>query len=185
MPEEMSSASASGAFQSAPRGPIAAVDRAGHEMGKIAINFTVNAQSMGQEEVEMKALFDLRIGAVLVVFGLLAAAGVTPAAAGDLDGSTYAGMVGESGKAGDPDNFIFTNGTFRSTACDQYGYTEAPYTVAEDGGKTTFSATTINKGGATMAWHGTISGDTIEGTAVMTPKEGKPQTFWFKGDKKP
>lgn len=134
----------------------------------------------------MRVSFDPRIAAMVVAFGLLAAVGGTPAAAGGaLDGKTYTGMVGEPDKAGDPDNFIFTNGTFRSTACDQYGYTEAPYTVSEEGEETTFSATTRNKGGATMAWHGTVDGDEIEGTAVMTPKEGKAQTFWFKGEKKP
>jgi hypothetical protein len=30
-----------------------------------------------------------------------------------------------------------------------------------------------------------VTGNAIEGTAVMTPKEGKPQTFWFKGEQKP
>jgi hypothetical protein len=155
-------------------------------MGKITLILAVNVLPVGLEVTKMKAFFHPRIAAVLWICGLLTVAGARPAAAaGDLDGQTYTGMIGESGKAGDPDNFIFTDGTFRSTACDQYGYSEAPYTVTEDDGKTTFSSTTVNKGGATMAWHGTVTGNAIEGTAVMTPKEGEPQTFWFKGDKKP
>jgi len=134
----------------------------------------------------MKPFLKRRMAAVLVGFGLLAIAGATPAAAaGDLDGKTYTGTIGKTGEAGDPDDFIFTDGSFRSTACDQYGYTAAPYAVTEDSGKTTFSSTTMNSGGNTMAWKGTVTGNAIEGMVVMTPTDGKPQTFWFKGEQKP
>jgi hypothetical protein len=133
----------------------------------------------------MKASFIPRIAAVLVFIGLLAAVCVRPAAAGTLDGKTFTGTIGEQDKAGDPDNFIFADGTFRSTACGQYGYIEAPYTVSEEAGKTTFSVTTRNNSGATMAWQGIVNDESIEGTAVMTAKDGKAQTFWFKGEKQP
>jgi len=134
----------------------------------------------------MKPTLKHRIAAVLVTFGLLGLAGATPVvAAGSLDGKTYTGMIGKTGETGDPDNFIFTDGTFRSTACDQYGYTAAPYNVMEEDGKTVFSSTTENSGGNAMAWKGTVNGDAVEGTVVMSPKDGKPQTFWFKGERKP
>jgi len=134
----------------------------------------------------MEPILGRRIAAVLVTFGLLMTVGAPLAlAAGALDGKTYVGTIGKTGETGDPDNFIFTDGSFRSTACDQYGYTAASYTTMDEGGKTMFSVTTENSGGNTMAWKGTVTGNAIEGTVVMSPKGGKPQTFWFKGEQGP
>ena len=42
-----------------------------------------------------------------------------------LDGKTYFGQNGSKGKPADHDDeFIFKEGMFRSTSCDQYGFTE-------------------------------------------------------------
>ena len=51
-----------------------------------------------------------------------------------LDGKSYQGLFIEKGKSsGDPDTLIFANGRFRSSACDQYGYGDDPYSASADG----------------------------------------------------
>lgn len=60
-----------------------------------------------------------------------------------LDGKSFHGMFIEKGKStGDPDTLIFSNGRFRLTACDQYGYSDAVYSAIESGGTIHFNAET-------------------------------------------
>ena len=73
--------------------------------------------------------------------------------AGELDGKTFAGSMGKAGKSkGDPDTFTFTAGRFRSTACDRYGFGDAPYTARQEGAKTTFESETKSEKQGTMKW---------------------------------
>ena len=103
-----------------------------------------------------------------------------------LDGMAFVGEVGKEGKAsGDPDELIFGQGTFRSTACDQYGFGDGPYTAAVDGDTITFNAETVSAKEGRMEWSGTVTGVTLEGTA-MWRKEGKaPETYWVHATLKP
>ncbi len=98
-----------------------------------------------------------------------------------LEGKTFKGEVvaAEKGAKPDPDTFIFKDGQFHSTACDQYGYGTAPFTVHEKKGKTVFNTMTKNKNGATIKWHGQVEGDKISGTAVMTTGKGKKTNMTF------
>ena len=119
---------------------------------------------------------------VLAVSFILFAATASFAAKPSLDGKTYHGTIkmGAEAKA-DPDEFIFKEGTFRSTACDQYGYTSAPYEVKPEGTKSTFTAVTKNKQGAQIQWNGTIAGDKIDGVAKMTTPSGEITNGTFQG----
>ena len=103
-----------------------------------------------------------------------------------LDGMAFVGEVGKQGKAsGDPDELIFAQGTFRSTACDQYGFGDAPYTSAANEDTITFSAETISPKEGRMEWRGTVTGETLEGTA-MWRREGKAaETYWVRATLKP
>ena len=124
------------------------------------------------------------IRTVLLSLGsaLVSAAICLAAPRGMLDGKTYAGEIkSQSSEKPDADNFIFNHGTFRSTACDDFGYTAAPYSTGMKGGQTTFHAETRNSRGASIAWNGSISGDEISGTAVMTDSEGEKTNMTFKG----
>jgi hypothetical protein len=101
---------------------------------------------------------------------------------GPLDGKTFAGAMTEKGKAkGDKDTFLFRDGKFRSTACDAYGFTEAPYTVAESDVSTTFEAEATSPKEGTMKWKGTVKGDSVEGTAVWIKKGQADILYTFKG----
>ena len=104
-------------------------------------------------------------------------------AAPALDGRTYTGdlKMGDDAK-GDPDTFIFKAGTFRSTACDEYGYESAPYTATEKDGVTTFHSQTKNKSGATMNWEGKIVKEKVSGTAVMKTASGEATNATFSGE---
>lgn len=103
------------------------------------------------------------------------------AAGGALDGKTFKGKVWTEGDPGDPDSFIFKAGEFRSTACDQYGYGSAPYTVSDKNGVKSFTATTKNKNGAEMHWEGSVKGNDIEGSAVMKTQSGEETPMKFAG----
>ncbi|HEX4781249.1 MAG TPA: hypothetical protein VH301_10875, partial [Usitatibacter sp.] len=63
----------------------------------------------------------------------LATASIFPAFAqtSELDGRSFHGVFIERGKtSGDADTIIFSNGRFRSTACERYGYSDAVYKTA-------------------------------------------------------
>jgi len=99
-----------------------------------------------------------------------------------LEGKTFQGEIKNAGhEKPDPDTFIFKDGNFRSTACDQYGYTSAPFHAMESPGKTGFTATTKNTHGATISWDGWMKGDELGGTAVMTDDKGKKTDMTFHG----
>jgi hypothetical protein len=118
--------------------------------------------------------------AALIAAGLLA---VLPALAGAaLDGKSFHGKLKEVGKKdGNGDTFEFKDGQFRSTACEREGFHYGAYTVEGSGENYTFTAKVTNKKGETMDWRGTVTGDTVTGTATFT-SEGKPPTgFTFEG----
>jgi hypothetical protein len=104
-----------------------------------------------------------------------------------LDGKVFTGTMGTKGdKKGDEDNFEFLNGKFHSTACDQYGFTAAPYTAQakKKSGALAFESTTQNKDGDKINWKGHIKDDKIEGTAVRKTASGKKFDMWFEGEVK-
>jgi len=120
----------------------------------------------------------LSLAAALLV---LSAAGAG-AAKMPLDGSTFVGTMTEAGKTkGDPDQLVFKDGKFRSSACDAYGFTETPYTAAVSDVGTRFEAVATSPKEGTMAWKGTVKGNTIEGTADWVKKGQADTHYTFKG----
>jgi hypothetical protein len=115
----------------------------------------------------------------LVALSLLASlVAVAPALAQEasaaaLDGRTFTVSVTEQGKTeATTDTLIFATGTFRSTACDEYGFTAAPYATSEGEMGLEFSATASSETEGTIAWTGTVEGDAIHGSFTWT-KEGQ------------
>jgi hypothetical protein len=85
-----------------------------------------------------------------------------------LDGRSFHGVVLEAGKTeGDADTLVFTDGRFRSTACDRYGYGDSAYTVRRDGDRIHFEAETESPRWGCLRWHGTITGGRLDGTLTM------------------
>ena len=85
----------------------------------------------------MKKVYVIGIFYVLLVFVLSALSISLLAAAqeGALDGKTFVGEMGESGKdKGDKDELVFKDGKFSSAACEKYGFGDAPYTATVSGG---------------------------------------------------
>lgn len=106
-----------------------------------------------------------------------AAAMVAPAfaqTAAPLDGRRFDGVFLQRGKtSGDADTLVFQGGRFRSTACDRYGYSDAPYKMTTSGDATTFEAETESPKYGKLVWRGTIRGDYLHATAMMV-RDGKP-----------
>ena len=103
--------------------------------------------------------------------------------AGPLDGKTFVGQVGERGKTtGDQDTLIFRDGTFRSTACDPYGFSEAAYTATPGADAITFQTETESQTDGRMEWRGRVQGSTIEGTSTWRRPGKAPVEYWFKGE---
>ena len=133
------------------------------------------------------------LSALLVACALLwgtavvrATESTAPAGGGSLDQQVFVGEMGEQGKIkGGKDEFVFKNGTFRSTACDAYGFSASPYTAATQGQAIAFSAHTVSKTDGKMAWKGTVHGKAVEGTATWYKPGKEPKAYWFKGTVKP
>jgi len=116
---------------------------------------------------------------MLIAAPLFAANNNNPTKA--LDGKTFAGTLTMKGDKPDSDNFVFKNGKFRSTACDQYGYGEGDYRLSQNKDAWKFTALTSNKEGNKMTWTGTVNGNSVKGTAVMLSKAGDMKNFSFEG----
>lgn len=119
------------------------------------------------------------LGLLLLLLPALASA----AAAGLLDGKTFAGETGKVGETtGDKDGFVFANGTFRSTVCDRYGFAAAPYTANRKAdGSIAFTAETASATEGKMAWKGTVKGGALDGTVAWSKPGQKTIDYWFKG----
>ena len=92
---------------------------------------------------------------------------------GLLDGKSYAGMFVEKGKStGDPDTLSFTGGRFHSSACDQYGYGDAPYVATTDGDAIRFEAETRSTRYGKLIWKGLIKGRQLKSDVLMI-QDGK------------
>lgn len=107
-----------------------------------------------------------------------------------LDGKIFAGQFGKQGhKAEGTDKLIFTQGTFHSTDCDQYGFDVAAYTAHRDGDGITFAAEISSAEEGTIKWQGTAKGDVIEATFTWHKKRWYwtdiNQEYWFKGTLEP
>jgi hypothetical protein len=91
-----------------------------------------------------------------------------------LDGRNFDGVVLERGKtSGDADTLIFSDGRFRSTACDQYGYADGPYTASVSGDAIAFEAETESPKYGKLLWKGVVRGHKLDGTLTMV-RDGKP-----------
>jgi hypothetical protein len=91
-----------------------------------------------------------------------------------LDGRSFHGVVLERGKSdGDADTLIFTDGRFRSTACDRYGYGEGTYSASRDGDRIHNDAETESPRFGRLRWQGTVSGRRLDGTLTMV-RDGAP-----------
>jgi hypothetical protein len=100
----------------------------------------------------------------LLALPLLTAA-ATPASPA-VDGKTFIGTLVKQGESqGDPDDFVFKDGQFISTACASFGFKPASYSVTPDGARMQFSAENKTDGGVRMIWKGTIEGDHLQATA--------------------
>lgn len=118
----------------------------------------------------------------LAAAAVLAAVRVAAAAQGMLDGRTFAVEMGEAGaEEGSADELVFDTGTFRSTACDPYGFTAAPYMAMEKDGAVHFEAEAASPTEGRMLWKGTAHDGTIEGTAVWYKGDETRAEYWFRG----
>ena len=112
----------------------------------------------------MKTLLRTTLIAAVIATPLLASA-ESPAAQ-PVDGKTYTGTITKGGETqGDPDDFVFKDGTFISTACAGFGFKPAAYTTKQDGKRLLFDATNETDNGVHMHWKGSIQGDHLEATA--------------------
>ena len=134
------------------------------------------------------------IGLWVLIIGMLGSGMVVQAAttaessSGALDGKTFVGEMGSKDKAkGDPDQFRFRDGQFRSTACDPYGFDDAPYMTSIQGDALTFEAQTESPTEGRIVWEGIVRGDHLEGTAMWYKKQADAaqEEMWFKGTTQP
>ena len=116
-----------------------------------------------------------RRNALLLAAGAVLAA-TTSAQGTQLDGRRFDGVFLARGKtSGDADTLLFQGGRFRSTACDRYGYSDAPYRVVSAGDALSFEAETESPKYGKLVWRGVVRGDYLNATAT-TVRDGKAGT---------
>jgi len=110
----------------------------------------------------------------------------SPALAQGLDGRTFEGVFLARGKtSGDADTLTFKDGRFRSSACDRYGYSDAPYKATTVGDTMRFETETQSAKYGKLLWTGTIRGDKLDATVMMVQDGKKPVENWVvAGEKK-
>ncbi len=118
---------------------------------------------------------------IVVVAGIVGAASMA-FAVGTLDGKTFSGTIGKQGETkGMEDHFVFKNGQFESTLCEQFGYGAGAYTTAMVGDGVRFTAETTSKAGGKKDWTGTVTVGRIKGS-VVTTENGSTSEMWFNGN---
>jgi hypothetical protein len=114
-----------------------------------------------------------RRNALLLAAGALLTARAS-AQSSQLDGRRFEGVFLPRGKtSGDADTLHFQGGRFRSTACDSYGYSDAPYRVVPAGDALAFEAETESPKYGKLVWRGVVRGEYLNATATMV-RDGKP-----------
>jgi hypothetical protein len=105
---------------------------------------------------------------------------------GVLDGKKFEGVFIERGKtSGDADTLTFKDGRFRSSACDRYGYSDAPYKATAQGDVIAFEAETESAKYGRLAWKGVVRNGKLDATAVMMRQGKPPVENWVVGASKP
>lgn len=117
------------------------------------------------------------IRAVAIVGAVATSA--TPALAENLDGKSFEGVFLTRGKTkGDADTLTFKNGRFHSSACDQYGYSDAPYKTIAEGGMVRFEAETMSPKYGKLQWTGFVRGEKLDATVMMLQDGKAPIENW-------
>jgi hypothetical protein len=103
-----------------------------------------------------------------------------------LDGRRFEGVFLERGKtSGDADTLIFKDGRFRSTACDRYGYSDAPYKTTAAGDVVHFEAETESPRYGKLVWKGVVRDGKLDATAMAIRQGKAPVENWVvAGEKK-
>lgn len=125
--------------------------------------------------------------AAVVAFAAAVTLSAAPDAKGSLDGKTFVADWGEKGKPAGPEKetIRFENGRFHSSACDPYGFGDAPYTAtAGADGSIAWSTETTSAREGKIQWKGTAKGDVLEASYVWTKAGQAPIEYWLKGTAK-
>jgi hypothetical protein len=130
------------------------------------------------KELTMSSILSMRRLVLGALFGAAGWAGRVrdaQAQALALDGRRFDGVFIQRGKTkGDADILTFSGGRFRSSACDRYGYGDAPYRTSVQGDAVVFEAETESPKYGKLIWRGTVRGDKLDATALMRRDDGKP-----------
>jgi hypothetical protein len=144
-------------------------------------------------KTQFRFLKVILFGLAVTFVALSAAKGVeaASAASGILDGKEFVGLVGPTGEKGKKvdheDVLSFSDGTFTSSACFQYGFKSGPYTATVEGSSIHFQAVTVSPTHGKMEWKGTLKDGTLDVIYSWTKERWLWTThreYWFTGSLK-
>lgn len=97
----------------------------------------------------------------------------------DLDGRKFTGVFLERGKtSGDADTITFKDGRFHSSACDRYGYSDAPYKAVSSPDGTRFETETHSPRYGKLLWRGHVRDGRLDATVMMERAGKAPKENW-------
>jgi hypothetical protein len=130
----------------------------------------------------------MNVSATSFLRAVLVALVLTPALAfgSGLDGRRFEGVFIERGKtSGDADTLTFKGGRFRSSACDRYGYSDAPYKATVAGDVVHVEAETESPRYGKLQWRGVVRDGRLDATATAIRQGRTPVENWVvAGEKK-
>jgi hypothetical protein len=105
-----------------------------------------------------------------------------------LDGKVFIVDIGDKGRPADNigDVLTFRDGTFHSSACNEWGYGPGSYRSVRNGSRIQFDAESVSANDGRLVWRGVIEGGFAEGTQTYYRKPSffrpnpAPTERWFK-----
>ncbi len=104
----------------------------------------------------------------------------------NLDGMSFQVRTWEMGKPDkkDPDVIRFSNGSFDSEGCHQYGFMAAPYKSEIKEGKLSFTGKTTSSTEGEMEFTGMVNGNAINGSFVWRKAGQADIHYVYEGERK-
>jgi hypothetical protein len=123
---------------------------------------------------------------LLQALALSLALSAPAAAAGELDGQAFIGPTGPRGEAAEraDEKVEFAGGLFRSSVCEQMGFSPNAYRATREGDAVRFESLLVSEKDGTIRWEGVVRGGVLAASYTWTKERllwTTRREYWFKG----
>jgi hypothetical protein len=125
-------------------------------------------------------LIAFQVSIICLIFSCSAAAKEGPL----LDGKSFTVITMPNGNPAEAalETISFATGNFDNDNCHLWGFGNGAYSATEAGDSITFTATTTSAKEGTMAWKGTVKGNSLNGTMTWSKQGQDDLAYTFSSD---